>query len=303
MGLQMNKYMGRRWRGPRLALIVTVFVVGAWYPGLSWYFSGQGYDVHNIHQEKGNRFDIDSRSLHRKLLETTESDPKSATTVSPIIPTVRKSEYPNDAFTPEQRKQGAIVLHVLGLMYMFIALAIVCDEFFVPALEVLTEKFDISADVAGATFMAAGGSAPELFTSIIGVFFAHSDIGIGTIVGSAVFNILFVIGMCAFFSKGPLVLTWWPLFRDVTFYSISLITLTVVFIDKKIYWWEALILLCCYAMYVIFMKFNETIEDFVKSKFSRNRVQTVRSTDNLIGNGIGNGNSNEVSVIYLYSFF
>ena len=42
--------------------------------------------------------------------------------------------------------------------------------------------------------MAAGGSAPELFTSMIGVFIAFSDVGIGTIVGSAVFNILFVIG-------------------------------------------------------------------------------------------------------------
>ena len=46
--------------------------------------------------------------------------------------------------------------------------------------------------------MAAGGSAPELFTSIIGVFVADSNVGIGTIVGSAVFNILFVLGMCAF---------------------------------------------------------------------------------------------------------
>jgi Ca2+/Na+ antiporter len=37
--------------------------------------------------------------------------------------------------------------------------------------------------VAGATFMAAGGSAPELFTSIIGVFISQDDVGIGTIVG------------------------------------------------------------------------------------------------------------------------
>ncbi|CBY42030.1 unnamed protein product, partial [Oikopleura dioica] len=59
----------------------------------------------------------------------------------------------------------------------------------------------ISDDVAGATMMAAGGSAPELFTSVIGVFFAKSDVGIGTIVGSAVFNVLFVIAMCALFSK------------------------------------------------------------------------------------------------------
>ncbi|KAI4833365.1 hypothetical protein KUCAC02_016273 [Chaenocephalus aceratus] len=68
-------------------------------------------------------------------------------------------------------------------------------------LTVITEKLQISDDVAGATFMAAGGSAPELFTSVIGVFVSHSNVGIGTIVGSAVFNILFVIGMCAVFSR------------------------------------------------------------------------------------------------------
>ena len=114
------------------------------------------------------------------------------------------SEYPPDAFTEEQIKNGAIVLYVIGVIYMFVALAIVCDEFFVPALEVIIDKLRISEDVAGATFMAAGGSAPELFTSFIGVFIAHSDVGIGTIVGSAVFNILFVIGMCAVVSAGVL---------------------------------------------------------------------------------------------------
>lgn len=72
--------------------------------------------------------------------------------------------------------------------------------------------------------MAAGGSAPELFTSLIGTF-QESDVGFGTIVGSAVFNVLFVIGMCAVFSKEALQLTWWPLFRDVICYSVSLLAL------------------------------------------------------------------------------
>ena len=119
---------------------------------------------------------------------------------------------------------------------MFVALAIVCDEFFIPALDVITEKLNISEDVAGATFMAAGGSAPELFTSIIGLFVSEDDVGIGTIVGSAVFNILFVISMCAFFSHSVLKLSWWPLFRDMTFYSLILITLMICFIDSRIYW-------------------------------------------------------------------
>ena len=51
---------------------------------------------------------------------------------------------------------------------MFTGIAYVCDDYFVPALEVIVEKLGLSDDVAGATFMAAGSSAPELFTSIVG---------------------------------------------------------------------------------------------------------------------------------------
>lgn len=48
--------------------------------------------------------------------------------------------FPSDLFTIEQRKKGAIILHFCGLIYMFIALSIVCDEYFVPSLSVLTER-------------------------------------------------------------------------------------------------------------------------------------------------------------------
>jgi len=49
---------------------------------------------------------------------------------------------------------------------------------------------NLSEDVAGATFMAIATSSPELFINIIGTFITESDLGVGTIVGSAVFNIL-----------------------------------------------------------------------------------------------------------------
>ncbi|XP_061921943.1 sodium/potassium/calcium exchanger 2-like isoform X3 [Entelurus aequoreus] len=186
-----------------------------------------------------------------------------------------QGDYPPDLFTLEERRQGAVILHMFGMIYMFIALAIVCDEFFVPALTVITEKLTISDDVAGATFMAAGGSAPELFTSIIGVFISHSNVGIGTIVGSAVFNILFVIGMCAIFSKEILNLTWWPLFRDVSFYIMDLILLIVFFLDNFISIWESITLLSGYAAYVIFMKFNSKMEGFVKGCMNKNQVVEV----------------------------
>jgi Ca2+/Na+ antiporter len=42
------------------------------------------------------------------------------------------------------------------LLYLFVGIAIVCDELFVPALEIIAEKKGLSNDVAGATLMAAG---------------------------------------------------------------------------------------------------------------------------------------------------
>ncbi|XP_050971062.1 sodium/potassium/calcium exchanger 2 isoform X2 [Labeo rohita] len=226
---------------------------------------------------------LQSHAPHRTLLSTHLGYHSNLSEDTPVA--MRSSaesnesmgDYPTDLFSLEDRRRGAVVLHMFGMIYMFIALAIVCDEFFVPALTVITEKLTISDDVAGATFMAAGGSAPELFTSVIGVFISHSNVGIGTIVGSAVFNILFVIGMCAVFSKEILNLTWWPLFRDVFFYIVGLIMLIIFFLDNYITYWESISLLLAYATYVIFMKFNGNVETLVKGIMNRNQVVEVEA--------------------------
>ena len=180
--------------------------------------------------------------------------------------------FPNDLFTLEQRQSGAITCHIVGLMYMFVALAIVCDEFFVPSMKVIIEKFGINQDVAGAIFIAASVTAPKYLTSIIGVFVSFDDLGFGTIVGSSVFNILFVIGMCALFSRALLTLSWWPLVRDCTFYSVSLLILSYTFRDNKIYWYEALVLLIFYILYATFIKFNHQI---VKKRYKK-QVSTIK---------------------------
>lgn len=78
--------------------------------------------------------------------------------------------------------EWVIIVVVFGLFYLFIGIAILCDELFVPALEIIADKWELSNDVAGATLMAAGGSAPELATSFVGSF-QRSDVGFGTIVG------------------------------------------------------------------------------------------------------------------------
>lgn len=55
-------------------------------------------------------------------------------------------------------------------------------------------------DVVGATFMAAATSSPELFINCIGTFVTKGDLGVGTVVGSAVFNILAVPACCGLFA-------------------------------------------------------------------------------------------------------
>ncbi|XP_029020843.1 sodium/potassium/calcium exchanger 3-like isoform X2 [Betta splendens] len=179
------------------------------------------------------------------------------------------SEFPEDIFTQDQRRQGAVLLHVLCAIYMFHALAIVCDVYFVPSLEKVSENLQLSQDVAGATFMAAGSSAPELFTSLIGVFITKGDVGVGTIVGSAVFNILVIIGICGIFSGQPISLSWWPLFRDAVFYILSILVLILVIYDEKVVWWETVILISMYGVYIIIMKFNRTLCSLVEKHCSR----------------------------------
>lgn len=178
--------------------------------------------------------------------------------------------------------EWTLILYLPSMLYMFVALAIVCDEFFVPSLEAFVDECDISMDVAGATFMAAGGSMPELFTSFIATF-DETDVGFATIVGSAVFNVLFVIAVCAMASKETLTLTWWPLARDCIFYLLGLGLVSLFFIGitpDEIQIWEAILLFCWYVFYCSFMKFNAEAHAWVEGKLAgRASTQKVSPAD------------------------
>jgi len=162
-----------------------------------------------------------------------------------------------------------VPLYVVLIIVIFVAMAVVCDDFFVPSLEAISEKLDLSEDVAGATFMAAGSSAPELFTSIAGVS-TESDVGVGTIVGSAVFNLLCIIALSAAFSGGDLNLDWRPLTRDSIFYATSICLFVAFSYDGQFTWVEALVMLLFYVLYIVIMKFNPQLMQFM-SRFGKKR--------------------------------
>lgn len=110
-----------------------------------------------------------------------------------------------------------ILMYLVGLFWFFIGVAIVADIFMV-SIEVITsrethitilvdgqpEKQKVrfwNATVANLTLMAMGSSMPEIFLNIIEIVFNKFEtgaLGPGTIVGSAAFNLMVIIGVCVF---------------------------------------------------------------------------------------------------------
>ncbi|MCI5143963.1 MAG: sodium:calcium antiporter [Candidatus Electrothrix sp. AR3] len=157
----------------------------------------------------------------------------------------------------------------LCLLVMLIAiyiLAIITDEYFIPSLDRISELLDIPANVAGASLMAMGSSAPELAIALAALFRGngeHSDVGIGTIVGSAVFNILVITGASALVR--PAVITLSVVIRDCLIYVTSIALLLFTFSDGIVRIWEALLLLSLYGFYLmILFKWNAWFPELIK---------------------------------------
>ena len=144
-----------------------------------------------------------------------------------------------------------LVYLIIVLIISFYLLARVCDDYFVDSLDRVAKDLKMSSDVAGATLMAIGSSAPEFFVSIISVLKPgdFAEIGIGTIVGSALFNLLVIIGASAMVRST--ILTLQPVLRDSIFYSTSIIFLLWAFSDGQISMVEAGAFIIVYIIYVV----------------------------------------------------
>ncbi|KAM6941103.1 sodium/potassium/calcium exchanger 3-like [Lycodopsis pacificus] len=273
----LRKVKARRKKRKELVLIQICLFCGLLLvvKGFSYFAENSGFHVssHSSDQERwGGRRRLLQETDNSSLEDMEKEESKNCT--PPAL-----HEFPTDLFTNKERTEGAVALHVLCTIYMFCALALVCDDYFVPSLDKLCERLQLSEDVAGATFMAAGSSAPELFTSIIGVFITKGDVGVGTIVGSAVFNILCIIGVCGFFAGQAVKLSHWALLRDSTFYTFSITALIVFIYDGTVCWWESLVLILMYAVYILIMKFN----DRAHRCFDRRSRSSVNLSNGLTG--------------------
>lgn len=97
----------------------------------------------------------------------------------------------------------------------------------------------------------------------MGVFAVKNDVGIGTIVGSAVFNLCCIIGGTALFTPQVLTIDWKPITRDSLFYAASIVAMISVLVDGAVTLNEAIALIVTYSLYVLFMYFNTPIFEAV----------------------------------------
>jgi solute carrier family 24 (sodium/potassium/calcium exchanger), member 4 len=107
--------------------------------------------------------------------------------------------------------------------------------------------------------MAAATSSPELFINCVGTFITEGDIGVGTIVGSAVFNVLAVPACCGLFAGQTIYLDWWPVTRDSAMYGVSVVALIYTLYDGIIMWYEGLGLVLAYIFYLAVIYCNDTM--------------------------------------------
>lgn len=147
-----------------------------------------------------------------------------------------------------------ILISIIVMALSVYLLAIITDEYFIVSLDKISQQFKIPHNVAGASLMAMGSSAPELFIALFALVTAsgsHSDVGIGTIVGSAIFNILVITGASAI--ARPANITWRVVVRDIVMYVFSIALLIFVFANGEIVLWEASLFLVLYAVYIVIL--------------------------------------------------
>ncbi|MBA4718185.1 MAG: calcium/sodium antiporter [Nitrosopumilus sp.] len=96
-----------------------------------------------------------------------------------------------------EKDKKNIYLKSMGLIGIGIVLLYVGANLTIEHAVILAKEFGLSEKIIGLTVIAIGTSLPELITSLIAIRKGHADIGIGTIIGSNIYNILMIMGIGA----------------------------------------------------------------------------------------------------------
>lgn len=142
----------------------------------------------------------------------------------------------------------AVGMIIVGLGMLIGGGELVVDN----ALEI-AHHFGLSEKLIGLTILAAGTSLPELATSCVAAYRKNTDIAIGNVVGSNIFNIFFILGITAFVNP----IAYNPAMNFDLQVLMGSTVLLMVFMftlnTRKLDRWEAIIMLAAYFAYTIYL--------------------------------------------------
>ena len=142
------------------------------------------------------------------------------------------------------------IVKLLALTIIGLIVILVSSDYAVDAAVALAKVFDISDRVIGLTIVALGTSLPELVTSVTAALRGNADLAVGNVVGSCIFNILFVLGTSALI----LPIACAPNFLSDAYVAVGATVLLLIFgyTQMKIVRWEGWMLIGCYLAYGYF---------------------------------------------------
>ena len=122
----------------------------------------------------------------------------------------------------------------------------------IPGAKVVATQIGIPEKVIGLTVVAIGTSLPELVTCIVAAKKGETDIAVGDIVGSNIFNIIRTLGLCAIIIPLPFATSFWV---DGIIALLAAIMLAVFGYIKghKVRRWAGIIMLVCFVLYYVYL--------------------------------------------------
>jgi cation:H+ antiporter len=139
---------------------------------------------------------------------------------------------------------GFLALGIVGLFYG--------ADWLLSSATNIALAFGVSPYIIGVTILAVGTSIPELTTSIIAAYKKETEIALGNLIGSNIFNILAVVGLTSIIS--PMHLEAKTLNNDLVWMAgITLLIFPFMLWKNRIFKWMGLVLLLIYGLYVYFL--------------------------------------------------
>lgn len=133
----------------------------------------------------------------------------------------------------------------------------------VDAATKLATAAGLSTHFIGLTIVALGTSLPELFTSVSAARKGNADIAIGNIVGSNIFNILFVVGTSALIT--PVIFESKFIVDSIVAILAGVLLWVCTFKKKLLVRPHGVIMLVCYAVYFVYLlKYAETVAVYIE---------------------------------------